>query len=120
MEPTYFNYPLGAKDLDPETLGAFASKFALIAPLARDWARLAFEHPTAGFAKGEDASDQSTSLGRWKITAQYGLWSFGDATWSWMTMPPHPNKDRAGGGAAVVPLGPGEFLLAAARARLSF
>ena len=30
---------------------AFASKFALLAPIARDWARLAFEHPTAGFAK---------------------------------------------------------------------
>jgi beta-galactosidase GanA len=120
MDPTYFNYPLGAKDLDPETLDAFASKFALMAPIARDWARLAFEHPTAGFAKGEDASDQSTTLGRWKVTAQYGLWSFGDPTWTWMKFPPNPQKDRPVGGAALIQLGPDEFLLAGSDVRMSF
>ena len=80
MDPTYFNYPLGGKQQDPEDLDAFASKFALLAPIARDWAKLAFEHPTIGFAKADDASDQSQMLGRWKITAQYGLWAFGDPT----------------------------------------
>ena len=64
----------------PENLDAFASKFALLAPIARDWARLAFEHPTVGFAKADDASDQSAVMGRWKITAQYGLWAFGEPT----------------------------------------
>jgi beta-galactosidase GanA len=118
MDPTYFNYPLGAKDLGPETLDAFASKFALMAPIARDWARLAFEHPTLGFAKGDDASDQSGVLGRWRITAQYGLWPFGDS--SWMKIPPHPNKDRPVGGAALIQLGPDEFLLAGSDVRVGF
>jgi beta-galactosidase GanA len=120
MDPTYFNFPLGAKDLGPENFNAFAAKFALMAPIARNWARLAFEHPTAGFAKGEDASDQSAKLGRWKITAQYGLWSFGDPNWIWMKMPPHPNKERPVGGAALIQLGQDEFLLVGSEVRISF
>jgi beta-galactosidase GanA len=120
MDPTYSNFPLGAKELSPETLDAFASKFALLKPIARDWARLAYKFPTAGFAKDADASDQSAVLGRWKINAQYGLWSFGDPTWTWMKVPPHPNKDRPVGGAALIQLGPDEFLLAGSEVRMSF
>jgi beta-galactosidase GanA len=120
MDPTYSNFPLGAKDLGPETLDAFASKFALMAPNARDWAKLAFEHPTLGFARGDDASDQTGVLGRWKVTAQYGLWAFGDPAWTWMKVPPHPNKDRPVGGAALIQLGPDEFLLAGSDIRVRF
>lgn len=120
MDTTYANFPLGAKVLDAETLDAFASKFALMAPIARDWARLALEHPTIGFAKGADASDQSQIMGRWKITAQYGLWSFGDPSWTWMKMPPHPNKELPVGGAALIQLGDDEFLLAGSDIRIGF
>jgi beta-galactosidase GanA len=118
-DPTYTNYPLGGLNT-PENLEAFASKFALIRPIARDWARLAFEHPTAGFAKGQDASDQTATLGRWKITAQYGLWAFGDPSWTSMKFPPNPNKERPIGGAALIQLGPDEFLLAGESIRLNF
>lgn len=116
----YYNYPLGAKDLDAETLDAFASKFALLAPVASDWARLEFEHPTVGFAKGDDTSDQSATMGRWKITAKYGLWSFGDPSWTWMKVPPNANKDRPVGGASVIQLGPDEFLVAGSDVRIDF
>jgi beta-galactosidase GanA len=119
VDPTYSNYPLGGLNT-AENLDAFASKYALMAPIARDWARLAFEHPTVGFAKGEDASDQTQVVGRWKVKAQYGLWSFGDPTWTWMKIPPHPNKDRPIGGAALIQLGPDEFLLAGSDVRISF
>jgi beta-galactosidase GanA len=119
VDPTYTNYPLGGLNT-PQNFDAFASKFALMAPIARDWARLAFEHPTVGFAKGEDASDQSAVLGRWKVTAQYGLWAFGDPSWTWMKMPPNPNKDQPVGGAALIQLGPDEFLLAGSDVRISF
>jgi beta-galactosidase GanA len=120
MDPTYFNYPLGGKDLGPENLEAFASKFALLQPVARDWARLAFEHPTAGFAKAEDAADQSAAMGRWKVSAQYDLWAFGEPSWTWMKFPPHPNKDRPVGGAAVIQLAPDEFLVAGSDVRVRF
>ena len=119
VDPTYSNYPLGGLNT-AENLDAFASKYALMAPIARDWARLTFEHPTVGFAKGEDASDQTQVVGRWKVKAQYGLWSFGDPTWTWMKIPPHPNKDRPIGGAALIQLGPDEFLLAGSDVRISF
>ena len=118
MDPTYFNFPLGAKNLD--NLDAFASKFALLAPITRDWAKLAFEHPTAGFAKGENASDQTVNLGRWTITAKYGLWAFGEPTWTWMKVPPNPKKDLPVGGAALIQLGPDEFLLAGSDVRIGF
>jgi beta-galactosidase GanA len=118
-DSTYSNYPLGGK-VTPENLEAFASKFALMAPVARDWARLAYEHPTIGFAKGDDSADQSKTAGRWKITAQYGLWAFGDPTWTWMKVPPNPKKDLPIGGAALIQLGPDEFLVAGSDVRLSF
>ena len=115
----YFNYPLGARQLDAGTLDAFASKFALIAPILRDWARLAFEHPTAGFAKPQDATDQSAVLGRWKIRSRYGLWAFGQPEWH-PEAPPSPNKERPVGGAAIIQLGPDEFLVAGSDLRLEF
>jgi beta-galactosidase GanA len=119
MDPTYNNFPLGGKNL-ADNLDAFASKFALMKPIAGDWARLAFEHPTVGFAKGDDASEQTANLGRWTIKAQYGLWAFGDPTWTFMEMPPHPNKDLPVGGAALIQLGPDEVLLAGSDVRISF
>ena len=116
----YSNFPLGAKQLDAETLEAFASKYALLAPIARDWARLAFEHPTAGFAKPKDGSDQTATLGRWKVSAMYAMWEFGERDWTWIDMPPHPNKDKGVGGAAVIQLGPDEFLVAGSDVRIRF
>ena len=114
----YVNHPLGAKELDAATLGAFERKFALIAPIARDWARLAYEHPTAGFAKPEDASDQSAVLGRWRITAKYGFWQFGLEEWAKSRT--SPNKELPVGGAALIKIGPDEFLVAGSDIRLRF
>jgi beta-galactosidase GanA len=116
----YSNFPLGAKTVDADTLAAFASKYALLAPISRDWAKLAFEHPTAGFAKPMDGADQSESLGRWKVTAMYAMWEFGERDWTWIEIPPHPNKDKPVGGAAVIQLGPDEFLVAGSDVRVRF
>jgi beta-galactosidase GanA len=116
----YSNFPLGAKQLDAETLEAFASKYRLLAPVARDWARLAFEHPTTGFAKPKDGADQSATLGRWKLTAMYGMWEFGERDWTGIDMPRNPKADQPVGGAAVIQLGPDEFLVAGSDVRLRF
>lgn len=116
----YSNFPLGAKQLDAPTLEAFASQYRLLRPIAREWARLAFEHPTWGVAKPKDGSDQTTVMGRWRITAMYGLWEFGERDWTWIEMPPHPNKERAVGGAAMIQLGQDEFLVAGSDVRVRF
>jgi beta-galactosidase GanA len=116
----YSNFPLGAKELNADTLQAFASKYALLAPIARDWARLSFDRPMIGFAKPKDGSDQSATLGRWKVSAMYGMWEFGERDWTWIDMPPNPKKDQPVGGAAVIQLGPDEFLLAGSDVRIRF
>lgn len=114
----YANFPLGGKE--PDEGNAFGSKFALLAPIARDWARLAFEHPTIGFARDKDGSDQKAALGRWSITASYGFWQFGERDWTFLEIPPHPNKNRPVGGAALIQLGADEFLLAGSDVRIRF
>jgi len=116
----YYNYPLGAERLDAETIEAFAAPFRLFAPIARDWARLAFEHPAWGVAKGVDGADQSTIMGRWRVTAQFGLWQFGERDWTWIETRPNPNAARPVGGGVVLQLGPDEFLVAGADVRIRF
>jgi beta-galactosidase GanA len=116
----YSNYPLGAERLDAETIEAFAAPYRLLAPVARDWARLAFAHPGWGVARGPDGADQSTTMGRWRITAQFGLWQFGEREWTWIETRPHPNASRPVGGAAILQLGADEFLLAGQDIRIRF
>ena len=117
----YFNYPLGAEAARCRRRSRPSPrKFRLFAPIARDWARLAFEHPTWGFAKGADGADQSTIMGRWKVTAQFGLWQFGERDWTWIETRPNPNAARPVGGGAVIQLGPDEFLVAGSDVRIRF
>jgi beta-galactosidase GanA len=116
----YSNFPLGARQLDATTLEAFASKYRVLAPISRDWAKLSFEHPTVGFAKPKDGSDQTATLGRWKVSAMYGMWEFGERDWTWIDMPANPKKDQPVGGAALIQLGPDEFLLAGSDVRIRF
>ena len=114
----YVNFPLGAKQLDEQTLSAFSSKFALLAPISRDWAKLSFEHPGAGFARPQDVADQLAVLGRWKIRAMYALWQFGQRERTGTAS--SPNKGRPVGGAAIIQLAPDEFLVAGSDLRLAF
>jgi beta-galactosidase GanA len=119
-ETGYYNYPLGAKQLDPETLDAFSSKYALLAPIAREWAQLAFEHPIWGASRPTDGSDQQAVLGRWRVTSKYGRWQFGEDDWTWIKTDPNPDKEQPVGGAALIQLAPDEFLVAGSNVRLGF
>ena len=47
----------------------------------------------------------------------YGLWEFGERDWTWIDMPPNPNKELPVGGAAVIQLGADEFLVAGSDVR---
>jgi len=117
-ETGYFNYPLGAQGFDAATIEAFASKYALFAPMVRQWAKIAFEHPTWGAVKGKDAADESTVLGAWKVTTQFDLWQFGEREWTWIKSEPAPTVGKAVGGAVVAQLGPDEFLIAGSNVRV--
>jgi beta-galactosidase GanA len=117
-ETDYSNYPLGAKQLDPATVDAIASKYALLLPNAAGWARLAAAHPGWGTAKGKDEADQSQVMGRWRVTVEYGQWQFGDRKSPWLKADAHPTVGQPVGGAAVIQRGPDEFLVAASDARV--
>ena len=94
-----------------------------IALLGADRARLGADRVRAsdwGFAKATDAADQSQRLGRWKITAQYGLWAFGERDWTWIEAPPNPMKDQPVGGARGDPARPRQFLVAGSDVRIRF
>lgn len=114
----YSNYPLGAKELDDATLEAFAAPFRLLGPAARDWARIAADNPIWGIAKGADGADRETRFGRWKVTAQFARWSFGEDDWTWIERDEHPLKDEPVGGALVARLGPDTFLVTGRHVRL--
>ena len=119
MDATGFsNYPLGAKSLDAATVHAFASKYRLFRPFARQWAKIAAERPTWGTAKGAD--EQSRVMGRWKVSVQYGQYQFGEPEWTFLSKDPHPAEKQPVGGALVAQIGPDEFLLAASDARVRF
>jgi beta-galactosidase GanA len=115
----YSNYPLGAKAVTEEAIEPFAQNYRVLAPMARVWARLAFEGQTWGVAKPDDGKPQELSLGAWQATVQYGQWQFGMPEW-------FPNADqpaeaaRPVGGAVIARLGPDEFLVIGRHARVTF
>ena len=116
----YYNHPLGATELDDATVEAFAAPYRLLAPVARDWARIAMDHPTWGTARGSDGADQHHDMGRWRISTQYGRWMFGEDEWSFEGQEEHPLKDEPTGGAMVAQLGEDTFLLAGRNVRVRF
>jgi beta-galactosidase GanA len=114
----YSNFPLGAQVLDDATIEAFGAKYRLFKPIARQWARIALDRSTWGTAKGFPS--QSQTFGRWKVSAEYGQWEFGEPEWLSPDTPPHPNKDKPTGGMVVAQLGPDEFLLSGSDVRVRF
>ena len=116
----YSNYPLGARDLDAPTIEAFAANYRLFAPMVRDWARIAFEHPTWGAAKAAGNADQSTTMGRWRVTAQFGLGQFGEPEWVAKDSTFPTSAAEPVGGVVVAQLGPDEFLVAGNFVRVRF
>lgn len=116
----YFNFPLGATALDDATLDAFARPYGVFARMQRDWARIAFEHPTWGAAKPDDDAPVSTTMGDWTITASWGEWQFGLKEWSWLQSDPAPWAKEPIGGVAVAQLSPDEFLFTGDHVRLNF
>ena len=114
----YANYPLGAKSLGPAEIEAFAGLYRLLRPMDRQWATIAATKPIWGVAKGSDAGDQTTVLGRWRLTTMYDMWAFGEREWTWIKSDPAPSKDQPVGGLVVAQIGPDEFLAAGSNVRL--
>jgi beta-galactosidase GanA len=111
----YSNFPLGARKLDDALIDLFARNYRLFRPMAREWARLAYEGEVWGVAEPTDAEakhSQSLDLGAYKATVTFGRHQFGfDA--------PTGNPEPLGG-LVVARLGADEFLVTGFDARIEF
>ena len=87
----YSNYPLGAKQVDAETLENFGVHYRLLAPMAREWARLSFTSDVWGVGEADDRKAEK-----------------------------QPNREIPDGGALIARLSANEFLVTGYRARVTF
>jgi hypothetical protein len=108
----YFNFPLGAPKVDAETLAPFALNYQLIAPMAREIAKLGFEGKLWGAAEPEHAHEQTLNLGAWTATLSYGLPQFANGR--------PPGNKTPEGGALIAQLGPDEYLVTGSHVRVGF
>lgn len=101
--------------LEGEPIVPFAANYALFRPMARLWAKLAFEGRTWGVAEPEDPAEghrRKLDLGRHVATVSFGSSDFGNAA-------PKGN-DYPKGGVAIAQLGPDEYLVTGYFARVEF
>ena len=109
----YTNWPLGAKRVDAETLSPFALNYAIARPAARVIAQASFEGKVRGTAEQPGQAVQTVKIDdRWNMVVTYGVPQF------WFQGEPPGNPEPIGR-ALVVQLGPDEFLVAGAHARIN-
>ncbi len=116
----YYNHPLGAVTLDDATLEAFATKYRFLKPMARGWAKLAYDHPGWGTAKGAPDAEQASVMGRWRVSAKYGEWQFGSMDSPWLKAEPPAAAAQPVGGMAVLQIAPDQFLVTGTDVRVTF
>jgi beta-galactosidase GanA len=117
----YTNYPLGAKAIDDAAIEPFAADYRLIAPMAREWAKLSFENEVWGVSQPETGEKQHVDLdGKWTATVSWGEWQFGLAEWAWLGPVDKIPTDPPLGGALIARLGPDDYLVTGRLARVSF
>ena len=135
----YVNYPLGTKTMNDEAIEHFAQNYRLLAPMAREWAKLSFERKVWGVAEPVDTNatnekiwnaeatpeeqkaeavknaanyTQLLDLGLWDAEVTYGRHMF------WID-PPVGNQPSSGG-VLIAQLSDNEYLVTGYRARVTF
>lgn len=111
----YSNYPLGAKRLTDDVWDAFALNYALMAPMMREWAKLAYAGEVWGVSEPDDGAPQSLRVDGWDVTVSYQAGRFGPT-------PKYDGKNHTApdGGVLIAKLGPDTYLVAGLHARIEF
>ncbi len=110
---SYSNYPLGAKVVDAAALEPFALNYRLVAPAAGVIAQASFEGRVHGTAEQPGQPVQTLRIDEhWNAVVTYGVPQF------WFQGTPPGNPEPVGR-ALVVQLGPDEFLVTGAYARIN-
>ena len=135
----YVNYPLGTREMNDEAIEHFAQNYRLLAPMAREWAKMSFEGKVWGVAEPVDTNatnekiwnaeatpeeqkaeaaknaanyTQLLDLGLWDAEVTYGRHMF------WID-PPVGNQPSSGG-VLIAQLSDNEYLVTGYRARVTF
>ena len=117
----YANYPLGAPKIDEAALTPLRDLYRLVAPWQRVWARLAFDGKVRGVSEPDNRASQTMDFADWTVTVGYRRWQFGQPDWTWLgPLADVPDTENPNGGAMVAEIAPGEFIVAAHRARVEF
>jgi beta-galactosidase GanA len=117
---SYSNYPLGAKWTDRRMVEPFGSVYAAFGPMARTWARWAFEGRTRGVAEGDDRAAQTVALDGWNATVSFREFQFGERQYLKDKNEYASGTEQPGGGVAFAQIGPDEFVLIGQQARIKF
>ncbi|MCR6685186.1 DUF5597 domain-containing protein [Pseudoxanthomonas sp.] len=109
----YSNYPLGARHVDEKALESFALNYRIVAPAAEVIAKASFEGRVRATAEEPGQAVQTLKIDeRWNMVVTYGVPQF------WFQGEPPGNPEPIGR-ALVAQLGPDEFLVAGAHARIN-
>jgi len=117
---SYSNYPLGSKFTDRRMVEPFATVYAAFAPMARTWARWAFEGRTRGVAEGDDRAPQTVALAGWNATVSFREFQFGEREYLKDKNEYASGTETPNGGVAFAQIGPDEFVLVGQQARIKF
>ena len=116
----YSNYPLGARQMDSETIAPFALNYAIADPMQRELAAWNREDRVRGVAESPTVHSEEVEFPRskeaapqWKAVVSYGLPAF-------YSNRPAPGNAKPEGEALLVALGPDEFLVTGVRCRVDF
>jgi beta-galactosidase GanA len=116
----YTNYPLGARVWDKEAIKPFTRVYSIFGPMAREWAKLAYESEVWGVSEPDDHSAQTIKLGpKWSARVNYRAWQFGfiDSNAKRDDFP--DGSEVPSGGVVFAKLGEDEFLVAGLNARVN-
>lgn len=116
----YSNYPLGSKFTDRRMVEPFAKVYGVFAPMARQWARWAFEGRTHGVAEGDDRAPQTLTLRGWKATVSFREFQFGERQYLKDKNEYQSGTELPSGGVAFAQVGDNEFVLVGQQARIKF
>ena len=114
----YSNYPLGAKYTDKRMVEPFAKVYGVFAPMARQWARWAFEGRTYGVAEGDDRAAQTVAMKGWKANVEFREFQFGERQYLKDKNEYQSGTEQPGGGVAFAQIGDNEFVIVGQQARV--
>jgi beta-galactosidase GanA len=116
----YSNFPLGSKATDKTMVEPFGKVYAAFRPMARQWAKWAFEGRTYGLAESDERTPQTLNMKNWKVTVTFREWQFGEKEWTPEIKHLPANTEIPNGGVSLAQIGDNEFIVVGQRARLKF